>query len=1039
MKKNFCSLGHVQMAFGLALLVSCTAIGQVREISGTVTGKSGALSGVSVSQEGKDQVVLTGSSGAYQIQVSGKSAVLVFRYAGYSVKRVKVGDRGKEDGEEGSRGNGNNEVERSVINVSLKMDSETDGKGADGSTDKAVVTGIGEIVLNAGYYKVRDKERTGSIAKVSAKEIGNQPVGNVLGAVQGRMAGVSITQGGGMPGGGFDIQIRGRNSLRTSSNSEIDGNQPLYVIDGVPVGGDMKSEFSTLVIPLRSINPLNAINPNDIESIEILKDADATAIYGSRGANGVVLVTTKSGKSGKTELSLTTNYGISKAMMGLTMMNTGQYLGMRKQAYANDGISVYPANAYDINGKWSPDRYTNWPEKLIGNWAASSSTQLSLKGGSETTSFLISLGRNEQATVFEKDFKYVSHTLSGNLSHRSKDRKFQITLANQFSFQKNNVVNEDITQKSLLLAPNAPELYKPDGSLNWENNTFTNPVAVYNSSYQNKTIQFLSSLNAQFELLPHTVVKLNGGINYAAFEEWSLRPNTIYNPSFVTGQSSFYSSSSKSNNNRFSYIAEPQLEWSLKRGGHELTVLLGASVQIEENSRESMRGSGFASNALLQNIGAAQTKTIADQVTTQYRYAAVFGRVNYQYKNRYILNITGRRDGSSRFGENRKVASFGALGGAWLFSEEAFFKGSSWLSFGKLRGSYGITGSDNIGDYQYLDNFTVSDYIYNSVTGLVPSRLYNPDFSWEKTRKLETALELGFLKNRLNISVSWYRNTSSNQLVGYQLPAITGFTSVLANMNAVVENKGWELDLNARPISGELLKWSSGFNISIPKNKLLSFPGLEGSPYENIFIVGQPVSIVKLYQLEGIDPATGLYRFKDFNGDGKITAPEDNKVVENIGVRYFGGWSNTLQYRNWDFSFLFQFVKQRNLNYNSIMPLPGGMFNQPVEVLDVWSPQNPSGVYMPYSTGTVGDQNMAQNNFRSSTASVSDASFIRLKNVQLTYTLPLKSRVLKTVKIYFQGQNLLTWTKYFGMDPEFTVGGFLPPMKTYSFGTQINF
>ncbi|MGH1517091.1 SusC/RagA family TonB-linked outer membrane protein [Chryseobacterium sp. JK1] len=1039
MKKNFCSLGHVQMAFALALLVSCTAIGQVREISGTVTGKSGALSGVSVFQEGKDQIVLTGSSGAYRIQVSGKSAVLVFRYAGYLVKRVKVGDRGKEEGEEWSKGNGNNEVDRSVINVSLEWDSEIDDKGSDRGTDKALVTGIGEIVLNAGYYKVRDKERTGSIAKVSAKDIGNQPVGNVLGAVQGRMAGVSITQSGGMPGGGFDIQIRGRNSLRTSSNSEIDGNQPLYVIDGVPVGGDMKSEFSTLVIPLRVINPLNAINPNDIESIEILKDADATAIYGSRGANGVVLVTTKSGKSGKTELSLTTNYGISKAMIGLTMMNTGQYLGMRKQAYANDGISAYPANAYDINGKWSQDRYTNWSEKLIGNWAASSSTQLSLKGGSETTSFLISLGRNEQATVFEKDFKYVSHTLSGNLSHRSKDRKFQMTFANQFSFQKNNVVNEDITQKSLLLAPNAPELYKPDGSLNWENNTFTNPVAVYNSSYQNKNIQFISSLNAQYELLPHTVVKLNGGINYTAFEEWSLRPNTIYNPSFVTGQSSFYSSSSKSNNNRFSYIAEPQLEWTLKRGGHELTALLGASIQVEENSRESMRGSGFASNALLQNIGAAQTKTIADQVTTQYRYAAVFGRLNYQYKNRYILNITGRRDGSSRFGENRKVASFGALGGAWLFSEEPFFKDSSWLSFGKLRGSYGITGSDNIGDYQYLDNFSVSTYIYNSVTGLIPSRLYNPDFSWEKTRKLETALELGFLKNRLNMSVSWYRNTSSNQLVGYQLPAITGFTSVLANMNAVVENKGWEIELNARPISGELLKWSSGFNISIPKNKLLSFPGLEGSPYENTFIVGQPVSIVRLYQLEGIDPATGLYRFKDFNGDGKITAPEDNKVVENIGVRYFGGWSNTLQYRNWDFSFLFQFVKQRNLNYNSTMPLPGGMFNQPVGVLDVWSPQNPSGTYMPYSTGTVGDQNTAQNNFRSSTASVSDASFIRLKNIQLTYTLPLKSTVLKTVKIYFQGQNLLTWTKYFGMDPEFTVGGFLPPLKTYSFGTQINF
>ncbi|SHF82197.1 SusC/RagA family TonB-linked outer membrane protein [Chryseobacterium sp. OV279] len=1008
MKKNFCSLGHIQLAFGFTLLVSCIAIGQVREITGTVIENNLPVKGVSVFQEGSDAVALTGASGKYVVEVLGENPVLIFRHPEYGERRVSVGVG-------------------TVLNVSLS------------SAEKTTATSVGEVVLNAGYYKVKDRERTGSIAKVSAKDIANQPVGNVLSAVQGRMAGVSITQGGGIPGGGFDIQIRGRNSLRTTANSEIDGNQPLYVIDGVPVGGDMKSEFSTLVIPLRSINPLNSINPNDIESIEILKDADATAIYGSRGANGVILVTTKSGKSGKTELSLNTNYGLSRAMIGLKMMDTGQYLGMRAQAYANDGFTSYPANAYDINGKWSRNRYTNWPEKLIGNVAASSSVQLSLKGGSETTSFLLSLGRNEQATVFAKDFTYISHTISGNISHRSKDKKLQLTLSNQFSLQKSNVLNEDSTQKSLLLAPNAPELYKPDGSLNWENNTFTNPLAVYNSTYTNESLQFLSNLNAQFELLPHTLVKLNGGINYKAFEEWSLRPNTIYNPAFVTGQSSFYSSASKSNNNRFSYIVEPQLEWSFKRTGHELTALLGTSIQVEQNSRESMRGSGFESNAFLHNIGAAQTKTIADQVTTEYRYAALFGRLNYQYKNRYIVNLTGRRDGSSRFGENRKLASFGAVGAAWLFSQESFLNSRSWLSFGKLRGSYGITGSDNIGDYQYLDNYLVSEYIYNSVTGLVPSRLYNPDYSWEKTRKLETALEMGFFKDRVNINASWYRNISSNQLVGYQLPSMTGFTSVLSNMDAVVENKGWEVELSARPLSGQSVKWISGFNISFPKNKLLSFPGLEGSPYENKLVIGMPVSVVRLFELEGIDPQTGLYRFKDFNGDGKITAPEDNKVTKNIGVRYFGGWSNTLQYREWDLSVLFQFVKQRNLNYNSSMPLPGGMFNQPVEVLDVWSPDNPSGYYMPYSTGTVGDQNTAQDNFRNSTASVSDASFIRLKNIQLTYTLPLQSRVVKNVKIYFQGQNLLTWTKYFGMDPEFTAGGFLPPLRTYSFGTQINF
>lgn len=896
-----------------------------------------------------------------------------------------------------------------------------------------------EIVVNAGYYKVNEKERTGSIAKVLAKDIENQPVGNVLSAVQGRMAGVNIIQGGGIPGGGFDIQIRGRNSLRTITNSGIDGNQPLYVIDGVPVGGDMSSEFSTLVLPLRSINPLNAINPDDIESIEILKDADATAIYGSRGANGVILVTTKSGRSGKPELNLSASYGLSQALIGLKMMNTAQYLHMRALAFTNDGIISYPATAYDINGTWNKGRYTDWSEKLIGNLATPTSVQLSLKGGSETTNFLLSLRRNEQTTVFSKDFRYVSHTVSGNVSHRSKDRKFLLTISNQFSVQKNNVVNEDITQKSLILAPNAPELYHPDGSLNWEKNTFTNPAAVYNSTYKNENLQFLTNLNSQFELLPHTKIKLNGGISYKTFEEWSLRPNTIYNPSYVTGQSSFYSSASKSSHGRFSYIVEPQIEWSFQKKGHEFTSLVGVSMQMEENKRESMRGSGFESNAFLQNIGAAQTKTISDQVRTEYRYAAIFGRLNYQYLHKYILNITGRRDGSSRFGENRKLASFGAVGGAWLFSEESFLKDKAWLSFGKLRGSYGITGSDNIGDYQYLDNYTVSDYIYNSVAGLIPSRLYNPDYSWEKTKKLEAALELGFFNNRMNIVVAWYRNLTSNQLVGYQLPAMTGFTSVLANLDAVVENKGWELELNARPVSGKFVKWSSNINISFPKNKLVSFPGLEGSTYANKLVEGMPVSIVRLYQLEGIDPQTGLYRFKDFNGDGKITSPEDDRIVAHIGVRYFGGWSNTVQYRNWDLSLLFQFVKQKNLNYISSMPLPGGMFNQPIEVLDVWSSQNKEGLYMPYSTGTTGNQNMAQNNFRSSTASVSDASFIRLKNIQLTYTMPLRSHILKEAKIYFQGQNLLTWTKYFGMDPEFTVGGFLPPLKTYSLGAQLNF
>jgi len=896
-------------------------------------------------------------------------------------------------------------------------------------------TNIEEIILNAGYYNVKDKERTGSIAKVTAKDIENQPVTNVLSTIQGRMSGVNITQGTGVPGGGFDIQIRGRNSLRNLSNSEMDGNQPLYVIDGVPIANETASKYSGVILPGAKISPLNSINPNDIESIEILKDADATAIYGSRGANGVILITTKKGKSGRLGLNFNTSYGLSSVLSNLEMMDTEQYYAMRTQAYSNIGTINYPLTAYDVNGTWDRNRYTDWAKTLIGNTASFSSTQLSLNGGNNNTKFLLSLGHNEQTTVFGRDFKYVSNNITNNISHNSADRRFQLNLSNMVSFQKNNVVRADVTRQSFTLSPNAPALYNLDGSINWENNTFSNPVAAYNSTYSNETKQFLSNLNVQYEVFKNFRLKLNGGFNYNTFDEIALQPNTMYNPALVVGSSSAYSKSSKNNQNTFSFIVEPQLNYNFQIDNHNIDFLVGGTFQKQSIKQGAMEGVGFESNSFISNIGAAQTKTIFDQIDTEYKYAAIFGRINYKYKDRYILNITGRRDGSSRFGPNNKFANFGAVGGAWIFSKEQFVKDSQWLSFGKLRASFGTAGSDNIGDYQYINTYTVSSLIYNSTTGLLPSRLFNPNYSWEKTTKLETALELGFIKNKINLTASWYRNRSSNQLVGYQLPAITGFPTVLANLDAEVENTGLEFDLTIRPFSGKDFNWESSINLSIPKNKLISFPGLEGSTYSNQYVIGQPISIIKVYQLEGINPQTGLYQFTDFNKDGKITSPEDNQVIEKIGVKYFGGWNNTISYKNWDLSFLIQFVNQRNKNYNSIMPIPGGMSNQPVEVLNVWSPQNPNGFYMPYRPSS----SPAHSQFQNSTASISDASFIRLKNLQIGYRIPLENTGINNAKIYFQGQNLITWTKYFGVDPEFLFMGYLPPLRTYSLGFQFNF
>lgn len=417
----------------------------------------------------------------------------------------------------------------------------------------------------------------------------------------------------------------------------------------------------------------------------------------------------------------------------------------------------------------------------------------------------------------------------------------------------------------------------------------------------------------------------------------------------------------------------------------------------------------------------------------------MFARINYQYATKYILNLTGRKDGSSRFGPNNKFAYFGSIGAAYILSEEEFLKNSNVLSFTKIRASLGTTGSDKIGDYQYLDTYTVSSNIYNAIVGIKPTRLYNPNFSWEKTLKFETALELSFLKNRLNANFAIYSNSSTNQLVGIPLPFTTGFTSIQSNLPAKVRNTGLEIDLHSINLKGKNWKWSTNFNITFPKSKLISFDGIEGSTYNNKYVVGEPLSIVKVYQFEGIDPITGIYKFKDVNGDGKISSPNDNVIVENIGVRNFGGLQNNLSFKNWSCSILFQFVKQRNWNYNHIMSTPGTMNNQPIEVLDVWSQENPSGLYMSYSAGGNAIKNTAQLNFQNSTAAISDASFIRLKNIQLSYKIPVSNSILADAIIYFQGQNLLTLTKYFGLDPEFLTQGFLPPLKTFSIGAQLKF
>ncbi|TDS56524.1 SusC/RagA family TonB-linked outer membrane protein [Myroides indicus] len=970
---------------------------QIR-VTGTVKDAEAPLPGVTVWEKDTNNGTLTDENGKYSLQFI-PGSIVTFSFIGYKTQTHIVSG--------------------TTLNITLQPDE----------------TVLDEVVINAGYYSVKDRERTGSIARVTAKDIEFQPVINPLQAIQGRMAGVSITQNTGVSGGGFDIKIRGNNSL---SGDYTGSNTPLYIVDGIPLYETPIYENSGFSASLfnSSISILNAINPSDIESIEILKDADATAIYGSRGANGVVLITTKKGKAGKTHFTVSSSTAFSKVGSKMKLMNTEQFNQMRDEAFANDGVTEYPANAYDMNGSWDRNRYTDWQKELIGGTAMDKTISLGVSGGNEFTRFNVNVAHNESTTVFPTDKGYKRNSALISFIHRSKDNRFQLGASTTYSDQNNTLPAADLTRKALELPPNAPALYNEDGTLNWQDGTWNNPLAQLNKTYENNTRNLILNTNLSYLIFPSVSFKLNMGITTNYFDERVLTPHTIYNPSL--GRTSEHSTAQKASNNSDSYIIEPQIHWAKKWNKHSVQAFIGSSFQSRENNSFQITGRGFNTDAHLTNIGIAKTKTINQIGNSQYKYAALFARLNYIYDNKYIVNLTGRRDGSSRFGPANRFGNFGAVGAAWLFTEESFLKNYSWLSFGKLRASYGTTGSDNIGDYAYLDTYTVNTQTYDGTTGLYPSRLYNPNYSWEKTTKLETALELGLFNNRINTNIAWYKNRSSNQLIGLTLSAVTGFNSVTDNFPATVENSGWEFTLHTTNIRNNNWQWNSNFNISFPKNKLTAFPDLENSTYRNTYIIGKSINLVKLYHYEGIDPDTGLYVFTDYNKDGKLDN-EDKQIDKNIGIEYHGGLQNTISYKNISLDFLFQFVKQTNYTFESMTITPGTLSsNYPVEMTDRWSAENPDAQYT-WATNSNNTSFQQITTMQESDRSVGDASYIRLKNVALSYKLKIPKAKIDSLLLYIQGQNLFTITNYFGMDPEFVFAGNLPPLRTYAFGVQLTF
>ncbi|MCX2680973.1 SusC/RagA family TonB-linked outer membrane protein [Galbibacter sp. EGI 63066] len=966
-------------------------------LGGVVTDTLGLpLPGVAVYIKATSRGTITDTEGKYELQNVAPDATVVFRMIGFQTREVPV--EGKE-----------------VINVVLQEET----------------TKLTEVVVNAGYWEVKDRERTGNISRVTAKEIERQSINNPLAALHGRMPGVYIEQNSGLPGGGFDIQIRGRNSLRS------DANNPLYIIDGVPFPSTSLSTTAISQQIILSPSPLATLNPTNIQSIEILKDADATAIYGSRGANGVVLITTKKGAPGKTKVEVNISTGAGQVADMLKLLNTEQYIEMRTEAFANDGITPTVANARDLL-LWDTTRYTDWQKVLIGGTAYTNNAQLSVSGGNKNTQFLFRGGYYRETTVFPGDQAYQRGSGQFNLNHTSENRKFGINLTTTFSTDDNNLIANDLAIQARELPPNAPALYDEEGNLNWENSTWTNPLAFLERKYQSNTQNLIANAMFRYELFHGFQLKTSLGYSTVQMKELATTPRKSLAPASPSPSRAQFS-----NNRVRTWIVEPKVEYRNNIAKGELNVLLGITFQDSFNEEQFIQGNGFSNDALIESPQAATTVTTFRNYT-QYRYNALFGRIHYNWKGKYLLNLTGRRDGSSRFGPGKRFGNFGAIGAAWIFSEEPFIKDHlSFVSFGKLRSSYGTTGSDQIGDYQFMDTHNSTLKLYQG-PGLVPSRLVNPDYAWEVTKKLEAALELGFLQDRVFLAGSWYRNRSGNQLVGLPLPGITGFSSVQFNLPAMVQNTGWELELRTTNIQTRNFSWATNLNATLPRNKLVEYPDIENSQYANLYVVGEPLTIRKTSKFVGVDSQTGLYvvaneEGTEYSSNGLIPTTERD-FATFLGQKAFGGIQNTFTFKNIELDIFFQWVKRQGGSHLGFFPRAGQLGNQPVSVMDRW--QTPGDITDTQRFGTTITTLFPFLNRSSSDQVLTDTSFIRLKNVSLSWNIPdaLSDQLkLQQGRIYIQGQNLLTLSKTeTDFDPESRTNR-MPPLQMITMGIQFTF
>ena len=1010
------------LLLGLTLfLVNAMAFAQGRVVTGTVTSLEDGMGvpGATVLVKGTTIGTATDIDGKYSINIPAGSNVLVFTFVGLTSQEVNIGNR-------------------STINVALESD----------------VTALSEVIVT-GYGTQPKREVTGAVSSVKGDAIQNLPLQSFDRALQGRAAGVQVRSSNGLPGGAVNIRIRGVGSVNA-------GNEPLFIVDGVQLNNQSNASFT-------QSNPLAFLNPNDIESMEILKDAASAAIYGSQAANGVVIITTKKGKQGKAKFEFNAFSGETQPMKFLDVLTGPEWYGMRRNALINTGNTLPEANALNAMGVLPANYATltrpaldaiglalptyDWQREVMGAGRLQN-YEMSVSGGDDKTTFFLSGSYNYQEASFKPvDFKRGTVRLA--LTHQATKRLSIETNINLSTFQQNvpfavegSFLGSPAFSSSAVLPHNA--IYNEDGTYNTaiKGVLGQNVVLVnaYNSGLQ-RTNTVVGNLITNYKIAKNLTFRSLFGLDYRLLQGDNYRDPRTPDGAGVIGRSSVQSDW------RTRFITTQTLNWNKTFNGiHNMSAIAG--VEYLSETREGISGAGIGFPTFqFRTIQSAATPESVSGFWTGYRRASVFSSVNYDFKKKYLLTLTARYDGSSRFGTNNQYGLFPSVRVGWSLVEEEFLKNSSTVSEMKLRASYGLTGNDQIGNFDARGLYGGGGN-YSGRAGILPSSLANLGLGWETNNTLNLGFDFGFFENRVTGSIDAFDRRTKDLLLSQPILWTNGFSGISNNVGEL-QNRGLEFELSTVNIDKGGFRWNTSFNITKIDNQILSlYSGLKFLPANPGIAVGQPVGrsgegAIFSAEYAGVNPATGRPMWYDIKRNITYLPLAADRIYygSSLGT-VFGGLNNNFSYKGFELTTFFTyeyggigsdgqygFLRENGtrLALNALQDVVDRTWKTPGQITDI-----------PRDVTTNGANEIRGNSRNSGTAALLKYDFIRLSQLTLAYSFKpsLVSRIgLSRARIYMQGVNLWTYTDYPGYDPEFTGAGTgqIPLTKSYTLGVQIGF